>query len=247
MDHWERFPNAPIVEALLDIHATFSAPVGLDQLVRFHEPIRDRYPVKQEQVLWEVQFGAQGAAIQQAVKSEPRGLMFKSNDGRRVVQARRDGFTFNWLKPYQTWNALRDEARPLWERYAEMFRPSQVTKLGLRYINRLELPLPFNDFRDYVRTAPDIADGIPQSVSGLFMRLEIPKPESDLVAVVTETIEPLSQEGTRLPFLFDIDVTRTAIFETTSQDIWESFERMRDYKNTIFFTSTTDQAKAMFR
>lgn len=247
MDHWERFRNAPIVEALLDIHVSFSSPINLDQLARFHEPIRDRYPIRQEQVLWEMQFAGQGGAIQQAVKSQPRGLMFKSEDGRRIVQARRDGFTFNWLKPYDRWEALRDESRPLWEHYVEMFHPARITRLGLRYINRLELPLPFNDFREFVKTAPDIAEGIPQSVRGLFMRLEIPDQHSDLVGVITETIEPVIEEGTRLPFLLDIDVVRAVPPEAAAVDIWESFERMREYKNVIFFASTTDKAKAMFR
>lgn len=247
MSPWERFPNAPIVEALLDIHVTFSSPIDLQRLEQFHEAIRDRYPTKQEQVLWELQFGSDAGAIQQAAKSQPRGFMFKSADGRRIVQARRDGFTFNWLKPYETWEALREEAHPHWDRYVEMFTPTQITKLGLRYINRLELPLPFNDFREYVKTAPDIAEGIPQSVSALFMRLEVPKPDSDLVAILTETIEPVIGEDMRLPFIFDIDVVRTVSIEPSSPDIWESFERMREYKNNIFFASTTDKAKEMFR
>lgn len=247
MNHWERFPNAPIVEALLDIHVVFPTPIALDQLARFHESIRDRYPVKQEQVLWEMQFGGQGTAIQQAVKSEPRGFMFKSDDGRRIVQARRDGFTVNWLKPYDRWETLRDTARPLWERYIEMFAPAQITRLGLRYVNRLELPLPFSDFREYVKTAPDIADGLPQGLNGFFMRLEIPDPQSDLLAIITETIEPAVAEGARLPLIFDIDIVRNAIFNPSDPDVWDLFERMRAYKNTIFFASTTDRAKAMFR
>ncbi len=90
--------------------------------------------------------------------------MFRSRDGRRIVQARQDGYTFNWLKPYQTWEVFRDEGRTQWERYRSMFRPEAVARLGLRYINRIDLPIPFNDLRDFIKTAPEVADGVPQGL-----------------------------------------------------------------------------------
>jgi uncharacterized protein (TIGR04255 family) len=193
----------------------------------------------------EIQVGKEG--VQQAVTRGPEGFLFRSQDGRRLVQVRQEGYTFNWLKPYESWEALRDEARDHWTRYRDLFGPTSVTRLGLRYINRLELPLPFLDFREYVKTAPEVAPSLPQGLSGLFMRLEIPDPGRDLMAIVTETFEPLREGGTQLPFIFDIDVVREGTLEPQSPTIWESFEQMREYKNELFFHSVTDRAKEMFR
>lgn len=247
MATWERFPKAPIAEALLDIRVTFSSPVELARLESFHDTIRDHYPVKQGRVKWHGEIQVAKEEVQQAIRRGPEGFMFRSSDGRSVVQVRQDGFTFNWLKPYQTWEALRDEARRHWDGYRETFRPEAVTRLGLRYINRIELPLPFDDFRVFVKTAPDIANGMPQGVSALFMRIEIPDPKRGLMAIVTETMEPPVEEGKRLPLIFDIDVVRSVTFEAASPAIWETFEQMREYKNEIFFASVTDRAKEMFR
>lgn len=247
MTAWERFAKAPIAEALIDIHATFPAPVDLNRLESFHDAIRDRYPAKQSRVKWrgEIRFGKE--AVQQALGRAAEGFMFRSQDGRRIVQARQDGYTFNWLKPYETWEVFRDEARIYWERYRETFRPEAATRLGLRYINRIELPVPFNDFREFVKTAPDIADGMPQSVSGFFLRLQIPDPKRGLMAVLTETLEPPVDEGKRLPLIFDVDISRAATFEPGSAAIWETFDEMREYKNEVFFASVTERAKEMFR
>lgn len=247
MAEWERFPNAPITEALLDIHVTFPSPVELARLESFHEAIREHYPVKQARVRWHGQVRLEQDAVQQAVKREPDGFMFKSSDGQRVVQVRRDGFTFNRLKPYQTWETFRDEASSHWEQYRDTFRPNAVTRLGLRYINRIELPIPFNDFREFVKTAPDIADGMPQGISALFMRLEIPEDKRGLMAILTETMEQPTDEGRRLPLIFDIDVVSSQTFEPTSLAIFDTFEQMREYKNEIFFASVTERAKEMFR
>jgi uncharacterized protein (TIGR04255 family) len=247
MAAWEHFPRAPITEALIDIHTTFALPPDLARLETFHSAISGEYPTKQRRVKWQGQIALRPGAVQQAVRQEAEGLMLKSDDGQRVVQARQDGFTFNWLKPYPTWEKFRNEARKHWERFTAMFNPEAVTRLGLRYINRIELPIPFNDFRDFVRTAPDVAPGMPQGLSSLFMRLEIPDEKRGLIAIITETLEHPVGDGKRLPFIFDIDIVRTAPFEPSSDRIWRTFEDMRELKNEIFFNSITERAKEMFR
>lgn len=246
MGTWQRFPNAPIVEALVDISVTFAAPIEPERLAAFQDAIRDRYPIKQSRVRWHGEIQVAKEAVQQAVQREAEGFMFKTPDGQRIVQARQDGYTFNWLKPYDRWESLRDEAHSHWERYRDVFRPEAITRLGLRYINRIELPLPFKDFRDFVKTAPDIAPGLPQGVTSLLMRLEIPDPNRGLVAIITETIEAPSDKD-RLPFIFDIDIVRQSTFEPSSAAVWETLEQMRDYKNEIFFSSVTDRARELFR
>lgn len=244
---WERFRNAPIAEALLDVQVSFRGPVDADRFHAFHEAIRDRYPTREERVMWQGQILVGREGVQQAVRRGAKGIMVRSPDGRRLVQVRQDGYTFNRLKPYDRWETMRDEAREHWERYVEMFVPEAVTRLGLRYINRLELPLPFTDFREYVKTAPDIAEELPQAVSGFFMQLEIPDPQRQLMASVTETIEPPLQDPARVPLILDIDVVHGAGYPPTAPAIWETFEKMRQYKNEIFFRSVTPKAKELFR
>lgn len=246
MPERERFPRAPITEALLDIRVSFATPPDQDRLATFHDPLREQYPIREERMRLEGKIEV-GAEVAQAVARIPEGYLFRSHDRQRAVQAGRNGFTVNWLKPYDTWQTLRDEARLHWDRYRDMFQPVTVNRLGLRYLNRLELPLPFNDFREYVRTAPDIAPGIPQGLTALFMRLEIPDPDTGLLAIVTETMELPVDDNRRLPLILDIDIVSTATFEPASGAIWETFENMREYKNRIFFASVTDRAKEMFR
>jgi hypothetical protein len=75
MGGWERFPKAPIVEALLDIQVTFPEPVEPARLEGFHESIRDRYPVKEPRVKWtgEFQVGAGSLPGEEAMRTI-RGL-----------------------------------------------------------------------------------------------------------------------------------------------------------------------------
>jgi uncharacterized protein (TIGR04255 family) len=247
---WEHFPKAPIVEALIDLQVTFASPVDLTRLEAFHQAIKEEYPLKQSRVKWHGEIKIGKPEPQQTVQRGPEGFMFKSRDGKRLVQVRQDGYTFNWLKPYPTWPVFRDQARTHWERYSSTYRPETISRLGLRYINRIEIPLPFNDFRDFVRTAPDVAEGLPQGLSGLFMRLELPDAKRRILAIVTEAMEvPIDVDGVkRLPLIFDIDIVDpTKFIDPASSSIWDRFEEMREYKNEIFFGSLTERTKEMFR
>ena len=244
-----RFPNAPITEALLDIRVKLPAQTDLAKLATFHDAIKQKYPSKQERMAWRGHIEIQASPVAQVSQSAaggPDGYLFTSVDGRQVVQARLDGFTFSRLKPYDKWEALRDEARELWQHYVRITSPEAVTRVALRYINRIEIPLPIRDFKDYILTTPEIAPDLPQGLGSFFMRLVIPDPKAQAVAIVTETVEPIDESSNRLPLIFDIDVFRMAAFNVQDKSLWETLEQLHDLKNDIFFKSITPKAKELF-
>ena len=71
----------------------------------------------------------------------------------------------------------------------EPARPNRLKRLALRYINRIEIPLPIRDFKDYLLTIPEIAPGLPQALSNFIMRLVIPNPEMEATAVINVIME----------------------------------------------------------
>ena len=137
MPDWERFPKAPITEALLDIRTTLPPRIDLQRLAGFHDPIKTAYPGRQQRTSWQASVQVKEGGTAFASREAPDGFLFTSPDGRQIVQARLDGFTFNRLKPYDTWEVFRAEARRLWARYVEVAEPEAVSRIALRYINRI--------------------------------------------------------------------------------------------------------------
>jgi uncharacterized protein (TIGR04255 family) len=246
MAEWQRFANAPIAEALLDVRAKLRPGIELPQLAAFQDSLKERYPTRRERFSWEGGFVVKGGTPEVLHPSGgPDGFIFTSSDGRQLVQARLDGFTFNKLRPYDRWGPFRDEAREHWDRYRKIAEPEIISRVALRYINRIEIPLPLKDFREYILTTPEIAPGLPQGLSGFFMRLLISDERSGCSAIVTETMEPLQKDV--LPLILDIDVFREAAFDANGTEMWDTLERLRDFKNEIFFKSITDKAKELFK
>jgi uncharacterized protein (TIGR04255 family) len=245
----EVFPKAPITEAVLDLRVQPQPNLKLADLESLHERIRERFPEKQGITAWEAgfEFHRKEARSLAQTSARPVGFLFRSADQTKVVQVAEAGFTFNKLRPYEHWSALRDEAKQVWKDYNEIAQPVRVTRIALRYINRIELPLPFADFKEYILTVPEVAPGIPQALDQFLLRLEIPYPDVSALAIVNLTIDRSEPIVDRLPLIFDIDVFHASDYDPLSEEIWQSLEALRVLKNQIFFFSLTDRAKELFR
>lgn len=245
----ETFPKAPITEALLDIQVVSPEATDIAKLADFHLGIEDRFPERQEREMWPLEIKLKrGEAPKAETASGITGFFFVSADKSKIVQVRKNAFAFHKLRPYQNWEAFRDEAKELWERFREHVGPTNVSRLGLRYINRIEIPLPIKDFRDYCLLFPEIPPEMPQYLAELFLRFVVPDTESRSNGIVTVTFEPPNAEANVLGLILDIDVFQQ--FTVLSPDdgtLWTTFEILRDYKNRIFMSSTTETAKTLFR
>ena len=185
------FNNPPIVEALIDIRVELSPEVTLEAIARFHDKVKGEFPDKQSRMSWKSDFQLKPGTVPEVstLSGGPDGHLFHPADKSKIVQARLDGFTFNKLRPYQKWELFRDEAKKLWGYYLEVAKPKQITRLAVRYINRIELPFPFSQLQEYILTVPQVAAGLPQGMSQFLMQIVIPNTVIGAQAVITETIE----------------------------------------------------------
>jgi len=247
LEKYPIFPNAPISEAVLDIRVQLPQEFEVKKLSECYDPVKDRYRVKKEKHFIKGKFELKQKEPPDLVMHQNGLLGYQcvSEDENKIVQARIDGYTFNKLKPYENWNVFCEEAKELWGHYVKLCEPTIVKRIALRYINRIDIPLPFNDFDEYILTNPAIAQGLPQEVANFFMRLEIPQPKINSNAIVILTMGK-PQQPNSFPLIFDIDVYRQVEFEADEIKIWNIFEELRNFKNEIFFKSTTDKAKELF-
>lgn len=245
------YAYSPLTEAVIDIRAQLPSHSNLATLRSLHTLVEADYPTRQDHVQFqgEIQFGEEVTSI---ATRTPDGYMFVSADGRQLFQARLDGFTFNRLKPYTRWNEFRSEARRLWTLYREIASPDRVIRIGVRYINRLELPLPFEKFDDFLTVIPQIPDDFPNpGLSNYFMQLTMVQPDllstlllNEGFALPTNFFE---SEQESLPVILDIDLFREVDIPDNDDAIWDIFDRFRIRKNEVFEASITKQMREVIR
>jgi uncharacterized protein (TIGR04255 family) len=240
----KQLQNAPITEALLDIRVELPLDTTLQSLERVHDRINKEYPVRRERIDFTARFDTNARSVSMQ-ELRNTGFFFWSTDERQAMQARLDGFALSRLKPYDSWGRLRDEARKLWNVYVQTAEPLRITRVALRYINRLELPQPVQ-FEDYLRTFPHLSEACPQIVSGLFMRVATERGPDRVI--ISEAIEEQSTEAHRVPIILDIDASRIVdIPIAAEEDAWSALEELRKLKNEVFFGSITERAEALFQ
>jgi len=244
----EQYPilrNAPITEALVDIRVKLPSQTDVGKIDSMYELIKDRYPKKQEQRMSEIKIELKPGEELAKQLTKINGFRYLSSDEKEIAQARMDGFTFNKLFPYTRWEDLRNEAHRLWLTYREIACPDLVTRVALRFINNLKIPMPIKDFDEYLVCPPRVPEELPQGVSSFLMRVVIHEPSFEANAVITHALE--SVVGEVVPIILDIDVFRLRLEGIKEDDIWNALENLRIFKNRIFFASITKKLTEMFQ
>lgn len=246
MAKYTHLEKAPIIEALIDIRIKMREDLTVEKLESIYNAIPGQYPDKKARHKWEGKFELKKGESPISLGTETiDGYIFTSADQKQIFQARLDGFTFSRLKPYETWEQLRDEAYKLWQKYRDVTSP-EITRVALRYINKMEIPLSGKDFSEYLKAAPIIPEVLPQGVSSFLTRVVIHEPGIDASAIITQALEQIVNPNI-LPIILDIDVFKQKSEGISEEDAWKILEKLRHFKNKIFFESITEKTKEIFQ
>ena len=241
--------QAPVTEAVVDVRTALAQNFDVASLEKLPREIADKYCHSEALRTFSGSFGFDNEL--QTVKSETQdqgivGYAFKTDDASRVVQLRKDGFTFSKLKPYETWEKLRDEAAYLWKIYAGIAKPEAVSRVALRFINHLNIPVLGEnlDFDEYLTCAPRVPQELPQGIANFFCRVIIPNPSTGAVAVVHQAFESIDTKFVSV--ILDIDVYMQKDFDVEGGAFWDTLEQLRNFKNDIFFSYIHEKTAELF-
>ena len=236
-----KYTNAPIKEAVFDIQVFNINEISQGNLDEIHLLIKEKYPNKRKVFNFSSSIDLQeSGSISNDTKSEFKGVIFSNKNSQKQVQYRNDGFSLNFLSPYSNWNEFFNEAVELWNIYVSILKPTKVNRIALKYINKIDIPLPINNFQDYVTNMPPIPKSLPQMYNHFFMQIQVPCEDSRYSAVITETMETPTNKI--IPFILDIDVFKNVENDFEIND----FNYLRDVKNIIFEDFITDNTRKLF-
>ena len=253
MEEVETLRNAPIVEALLNVQVVFPKGVELHRLSEMHRFFRQDFPKMEEVrlVQFNVQFSVHQPPSPSAVASTSdqglQGYRFISESGQKIVQCLQNGFTFNRLAPYGSWNDFIEEAKFAWECYRNEFPEMQVVRISVRYINRIILPVTDDkiDLEQYFRFKMPGPAGHNFVCGQLLEHCVLRDPVTGLGINWVFAVQPSSNPA-ELPAILDIDVHAMGA-QAEANDPVETWETMRKLKNKLFFSSFTDKGLGLFR
>ena len=249
---FQALAHTPIVEAVIDIRAHPAAPLGEAMLKPQLEAGLSGYQfldsMQHVQIHHEVNL-AGGAPISPVIRElDWEGLRFQSDDKKHIAQFNRDGFVFSRLEPYQSWERLYEEGMRLWHVYVELAQPVEIHRIGLRYINRIQLPPDELRFEEYLKPSPVPPNGLDLPFHGFLHQDTLAVPDYPYALNVIRTMQPPREPGVQgLGLILDIDTFTTQGCELDEAVLKQRLLEMRWLKNKVFFGSVTPTALKLFQ
>lgn len=244
--------HAPIVEAVLDIDCDFKPDQKLKYLeTSARKRLLDQYPKTRTRVMQQVQIEAKdsGPVSHSVQQGELQAFQFLHEDEKQLVQVRVEGYSFNRLAPYASFDDYLPEIRRTWNLYREIASPIQVRSLRLRYINRIYLPLVAGGVQldDYFKVGPRLPDEDRLKLTGFLNQHTAI--EADTGHQVTTIFTAQRVENDRLPIIFDNTVIAAAV--SVVPEDWDRLEAtlksLRALKNHVFRNTLTDKCLSLFQ
>jgi len=187
---------------------------------------------------------------QPAAEVSGRGSRMLSANDQRIVVTRQASVMYACLAPYPGWDDFSNGAHFVFDSLREKLGYREVSSIGLRYVNRIDVPLkddgppllPTDYLLVGVAWPPN---GITTSLRAFQTVAEIEINHDQLFARVSAAtaVETLIRHAS---LLFDIDVIAQADLPKKSDEFWALVGRMRDAKNSIFESGVTDAARQLF-
>jgi len=234
-----KLSRPPIKEALVDIQLPQMLPENVIEQI---EALKIEEFVRLDAIL-QVQDQVTIAAATppvHATSSERIGVRFRSRDGSKILQLRRNGVGCSIAgKYYSSWDDLTSLARFAWNQFLKVSGNGMVAWIITRYVNLIEIP-PGIDTEDYLATGPRVPADLPQVIGPFISRVNVPILDGRGHIVVSQLAN--NPTPSSYPVVLDVEVRFQCALPVTSPEIWNCLDRLRHFKNAAFFSALTERA-----
>lgn len=237
----EQFPHlskAPIVEAIVELRTRAGAEWA-ESIIPSVKAALPEYPTANSLHTSAIHIAVGPGQPSGTPPPTPQtgwlGVHLRTEDTLRLARLERDAFGFSQLAPYANWTTFETEALRLWEIHRKLANPSEVQRIGLRFINRIEVPIGTDDLAAVLTSPPKPVAGLALPIAGFIHSETLLVPGHDYVVQLNKTIQPPTEHGCAYAVIIDIDVSSPG----GEKPLAEIFADMRWLKNKVFFSSIT--------
>ncbi len=167
------YMNPPVVEAACEFRFDASSSWDLAIPGQVYTDLREQFPDKEQAQTIEATLGVGNEGFQQAI-SRQELLKMESHDKTEVVQVAAHRLVVSKLRPYSSWGEFRPLIMRAFRSYLGVAQPAGLYRMGLRYINRLNLPQEPAQLEDYLEYYPFTGPELPSMMDSFLVGATFP-------------------------------------------------------------------------
>ncbi|MBI3089201.1 MAG: TIGR04255 family protein [Candidatus Tectomicrobia bacterium] len=197
-----KYKNPPLLEVVCEFRFDPNSPWDLAIPGLIYEKLRNTFPKRRQTKLYEGAVSAGPEGVQQQIK-EKEGLRFLREDGAAFLQLSPHLLEVHHLKPYPTWEGFLPLIDKSIRVYIDIASPSRLQRIGLRYINRIDLHGVEVKLEDNFNLYPFVGSQL-GNFGHFFLGLKIPFERGrDLLQIQMAMLMPDKPDV--IPILLDLD------------------------------------------
>lgn len=236
----------PIVEAICELRFQPDQPWDWTIPGLLYAKIKDEFPQKKEEYAVPVQVRPEPREIAYSLGRSLAKMQFVREDGSAMVQVGPHLLAVNHLKPYPRWGAFKEMIAETFDVYREVAQPQGLLRIGLRYINRIEIPSERVRIEDYLGAVPVVPEELPQTFATWAQRVEIPMGDINGVLIL-QSGSLREADQSNVVFLLDLDLGTADVGELSLDDALAWIESAHDGIEAAFEACITDRARELFK
>jgi uncharacterized protein (TIGR04255 family) len=240
----KEYIRPPIIEVVLEL--TYGTPLDRQGIERL-AGVFDSSFARQDEA--DISVKIEGGQVTPTI-STPAGIQLIHPFPHRTILLRQRTITYSRTAPYPGWEAFFLEAVDAFRKSRKRVGYRPVTRVGLRYVNRIDIPYGAEnqppDVRDYLNFGPATITilGMATPTNYLTQCEFFPSDGWAKVIVRSGTTPPALIRHTSM--LLDIDVFVDKDLPQQEEELEALMHRLRDLKNRVFADCITAQAEALF-
>lgn len=240
-----KYKNPPLVEALCEFQFVPSQSWDLTVLGLIYEKVKGKFPHRQQQTGIGVQFKATEKGLEHVMEPAPPRMQFLKEDRKALIQVAPDLLVINQLSPYQAWVKFKPMISEALQIYKEVANPKGFRRIGLRYINRIDIKAKLIKIEEYLNFYPRTPEDMPQYHTNFISRVEITYTNNRDRMLVTASSIP-SQNDNTTSVILDIDYIMGTSEAVASEDLEEWIEQAHTAIEKAFESCITDKSRILF-
>jgi uncharacterized protein (TIGR04255 family) len=199
----KKYKRPPIIEAFCEIQFEQNTPWIPTYPGLLYAKLQETFPEQRSAARVNVGLASAPGVINQELGLLPI-VQFLQKDEQALVQVGQHLLAVNRLKPYPTWEEFLPLIVQAFQAYREVAAPTSVHRIGLRYINRIEIPGERVTLEDYFEFYPFIGEKLPQDLDAFFLGVQVSYEDARDALRLQLTTTSTEMPGARALFL-DLD------------------------------------------
>jgi uncharacterized protein (TIGR04255 family) len=240
-----KYLNSPIIEAVCEFRLAPDSQWDLTVPGLVYEKVSKEFPSKEQRLVQEVELTQGPQGMQQQIRTSERAL-FLTDDRKVFIQVGPYLLAVNCLKPYPTWYGFKPKIEKAFNALINTVDVKGLQRIGLRYINRIEISNQQVRLEDYFEFYPFLSHNLPQNMINFAIQCLFPFSDGRDSCRVQLT-NALPEKPDSISLLLDLDYFLAQPQAVSANETLKWVEKAHQQVEEIFEGCITERLREVFQ